>query len=127
MSGFDDFARLFVGRDPLAIARHARALETISFHAGRYWPLEAALWDLLGQACGLPVARLLGGSVSALPAYASWGELRDPGQRSEDARALVDAGFQAVKVRIARERIEHGLAVVAAVRQAVGERLEIIV
>ena len=60
MTGFDDFVSLFVGRDPLAIGRHARALETISFHAGRYWPFEAALWDLFGQACGEPVATLLG-------------------------------------------------------------------
>jgi L-alanine-DL-glutamate epimerase-like enolase superfamily enzyme len=36
MAGFDDFVQLFEGRDPLAIARHARTLETISFHAGRY-------------------------------------------------------------------------------------------
>jgi D-galactarolactone cycloisomerase len=127
MNGFDDFVRLFVGREALAIDRHARALETISFHAGRYWPLEAALWDLLGKACGMPVATLLGGSVESMPAYASWGSLRDPGQRAEDAHALVEEGFRAVKVRIARDRIEEGLAVVAAVRAAVGDALEIIV
>ena len=39
MAGFDDFVSGFVGREALAIERHARALETISFHAGRYWPL----------------------------------------------------------------------------------------
>jgi L-alanine-DL-glutamate epimerase-like enolase superfamily enzyme len=127
MTGFEEFERLFVGQDPLQVARHARSLETISFHAGRYWPLEAALWDLLGQACGEPVATLLGGSVSEIPAYASWGELRDPGQRAQDAHALVEEGFRAVKTRIARERIDDGVAVVRAVRDAVGERLDIIV
>ncbi|HYB26598.1 MAG TPA: mandelate racemase/muconate lactonizing enzyme family protein [Solirubrobacteraceae bacterium] len=127
MNGFDDFVSGFVGRDALAIARHARALETISFHAGRYWPLEAALWDLLGKASDLPVATLLGGSLSELPAYASWGSLGDPGRRAEDAHALVEEGFRAVKVRIARERIDEGLAVVAAVRGAVGDALEIMV
>jgi D-galactarolactone cycloisomerase len=127
MSGFDEFVPLFVGREALAIDRHARALETISFHAGRYWPLEAALWDLLGKACGMPVATLLGGSADGMPAYASWGSLRDPGQRAEDAHALVEEGFRAVKVRIARDRIEEGMAVVAAVRAAVGDALEIIV
>ena len=60
MSGFEEFAELFVGRDPFALAVHARTLETISFHAGRYWPLEAALWDLCGKAMGVPVATLLG-------------------------------------------------------------------
>jgi D-galactarolactone cycloisomerase len=127
MNGFEDFVSGFVGRDPLAIARHARALETISFHAGRYWPFEVALWDLLGQASGLPMATLLGGSSDAVPAYASWGSLRDPGQRTEDAHALVEEGFRAVKIRIARERIEEGVAVVAAVRAAIGDALEIMV
>ena len=127
MSGFEEFEHLFVGQDPLAIARHARTLETISFHAGRYWPLEAALWDLLGQAAGVPVASLLGGHSSAIPAYASWGELRDPGQRAEDAHALVQDGFRAVKVRVAPGRIDEGVAVVAAVRAAVGDALEIMV
>ena len=127
MAGFDDFVQLFVGRDPLAIARHARALETISFHAGRYWPLEAALWDLYGQACGRSVASLLGGALDAVPAYASWGELRPPGRRAEDALGLLEEGFRAVKIRIAPERADEGIGVVAAVRDAVGDRLEIIV
>jgi L-alanine-DL-glutamate epimerase-like enolase superfamily enzyme len=35
MDGFVAFEHLFVGRDPLASARHVRALETIDFHAGR--------------------------------------------------------------------------------------------
>jgi D-galactarolactone cycloisomerase len=127
MNGFDDFVSLFVGRDALAIERHARALETVSFHAGRYWPLEAALWDLFGQACGRPVASLLGGARSELPAYASWGELRPPGRRAEDALGLVEEGFRAVKIRIAPERSDEGIGVVAAVRDAVGDQLEIIV
>jgi D-galactarolactone cycloisomerase len=127
MVGFDDYFQLFVGRDPLATARHARALETISFHAGRYWPLEAALWDLLGQACGESVATLLGGALEAIPVYASWGELRDPGQRAQDAHALVEQGFRAVKLRIARGRLDEGVAAVAAVRAAVGEQLDVIV
>jgi L-alanine-DL-glutamate epimerase-like enolase superfamily enzyme len=127
MAGFEEFEHLMIGSDALAIARHVRTLETISFHAGRYWPLEVALWDLAGRAAGQPLAVLLGGSADRVPAYASWGELRAPAQRAEDARALVDRGFRAVKIRIARDRIDDGVAVVAAVRAAVGERLELIV
>jgi D-galactarolactone cycloisomerase len=127
MAGFDDYFQLFVGRDPRAIGRHVRTLEAVSFHGGRYWPLEAALWDLFGQVCGEPVANLLGGFASEIPAYASWGELRDPDRRAEDAHALVEEGFRAVKVRIAPGRLDDGVAVVAAIREAVGEALEIIV
>jgi L-alanine-DL-glutamate epimerase-like enolase superfamily enzyme len=118
MTGFEDFEHLFVGRDPLALAQHARTLETISFHAGRYWPLEAALWDLAGQALGVPVATLLGGGRDRIPAYASLGENRSPEQRAEDALAASAAGFRAVKVRIDRERLAEGVATVAAIREA---------
>ncbi|MBA3235151.1 MAG: mandelate racemase/muconate lactonizing enzyme family protein, partial [Chloroflexi bacterium] len=55
MDGFEAFEHLFLGGDSLAVARHVRALETIDFHAGRYWPLEVALWDIVGQVAGLPV------------------------------------------------------------------------
>jgi D-galactarolactone cycloisomerase len=127
MVGFEQFEHLFLGADPRAIARHARVLETISFHSARFWPLETALWDLLGQACGQPVATLLGGSTDRLPAYASWGEWRGRERRAEDAHALVEEGFRGVKVRITRERIDRGIEVVAAVRAAVGDRLEVIV
>ena len=127
MAGFAEFEHLFVGEDPLAIARHVRVLETISFHAGRYWPLEAALWDLLGRAVGQPVSVLLGGASRRIPAYASWGEQRPPERRAADAVALADRGFRAVKLRIARDRIDEGVGVVTAVRDAVGDRLDLIV
>ena len=54
MDGFEAFEHLFIGGDPLAIAHHVRVLETIDFHAGRYWPVEVALWDIIGQVAGLP-------------------------------------------------------------------------
>lgn len=60
------------------------ALETINFHAGRYWPLEAALWDLYGKVCGQPVAKLFGGATDRVPAYASCGELKPPAERAEE-------------------------------------------
>jgi L-alanine-DL-glutamate epimerase-like enolase superfamily enzyme len=127
MTGFAQFEHLFVGEDPLALARHGRTLETIAFHAGRHWPLEAALWDLAGQAFGAPVARLLGGAAERIPAYASLAELRSPAQRVDDARELVRAGFRAVKVRIARNAIDEGIAVVSSIRGTVGDALAILV
>ena len=121
MNGFDDFVSLFVGRDPLAIGRHARALETISFHAGRYWPLEAALWDIIGQVTGQPVSVLFGGASRRLPAYASFGEARSPQARAEAAVAAKAAGFRAVKIRISRTDWVSSLESVRATRAAVGD------
>jgi D-galactarolactone cycloisomerase len=125
MDGFERYERLFLGEDPLAVERHVHVLETISFHAGRYWPFEAALWDLAGKAEGVPVARLLGGGTGRLPVYASTGEARPPAERAESALRLREEGFRALKVRIDRGRLDEGLAAVTAVRNAVGDSMEI--
>ncbi len=127
MDGFEAFQDLFLGRDPLQITRHVKTLETITFHAGRYWPLEAALWDVIGQVAGLPVATLFGGSTDRLPAYASFGELKPPAARAEAAVAAEQCGFRAMKIRIARDRIEEGVAAVAATRAAVGPDVALMV
>lgn len=130
MDGFTAYAHLFVGQDPLAIARHVRALETIDFHAGRYWPLEAALWDIAGQVAGLPVATLFGGAVDGLPAYASCGELKAPAARAESALQLRAEGFRALKIRVDPAdptRLADGLEAVRATRRAVGGSMAIMV
>jgi D-galactarolactone cycloisomerase len=127
MDGFERYEHLFVGHDPLAVERHVAVLETITFHAGRYWPLEAALWDLAGKAAGKPAAELLGGQLDRVAAYASTGEQRSPGERAESALRLRKEGFTALKLRIDRTRLDEGLAAVEAVREAVGDSMEIMV
>ena len=139
MDGFAAFADLFIGRDPREIARHVLTIETINFHAGRYWPLEAALWDIIGKACGQPVSALFGGAraslpayasfgaATRLPAYASFGELKSPAERADAVLAARAAGFRAVKIRIDRADVAAGLAAVRAARAAVGDALEIMV
>ncbi|GAC1636265.1 MAG: mandelate racemase/muconate lactonizing enzyme family protein [Chloroflexota bacterium] len=127
MDGFEPFIDLFLGKNPLSIASHVRTLETISFHAGRYWPMEAALWDIMGQVTGQPVATLFGGSLDRLPAYASCGEIKEPEARAESALALRDEGFRALKIRVQRDALAEGIATVRAVREAVGDSMEIMV
>ena len=127
MDGFERYAGLFVGHDPLDLERHVRVLETIAFHGGRYWPVEAALWDLAGKAKGVPTAQLLGGASSAIPVYASTAGRLAPGARAESALALRELGFRALKIRIDKEAPEAGLAAVTAVREAVGADMEIMV
>ncbi len=127
MTGLEGHEHLFVGRDPFDISRHVRAIETINFHGGRCWPLEVALWDIIGQATGQPVGTLFGNALQRLPAYASCGELKSPPARAESALALREQGFRAMKIRIDRDRLDEGVAAVAATREAVGGDLEIMV
>jgi len=119
MDGFEGYAGLFTGTDPLALARQVRVLETVAFHGCRPWPLEAALWDIAGQVTGQPVARLLGGFTDRVPAYASTGTLATPSARVEMALSAAELGFRAMKIRVDPARLTEGLAAVAAVREAV--------
>ena len=127
MDGFAPYEPLFLGTDPLQILSQVRRLETINFHGGRYWPLEAALWDILGQVAGLPVSILFGGARDRLPAYASCGELKSPAARADSALAARERGFKAMKIRIARHRVSDGIAAVRATREAVGPDFDIMV
>src|SRR6266700_2689184 len=126
MDGFEPFAGLFLGTDPLAIASHVRVLESVGFHAGRYWPLEAALWDIAGKVAGMPVSVLFGGALDRLPAYASFGAALGAAERAEVALAAAAAGFRAVKIRIDRTAPRSALDAVRAVREAVGADLVIL-
>jgi L-alanine-DL-glutamate epimerase-like enolase superfamily enzyme len=125
MDGFESFEPLFLGTDPLAIAGQVRRIESIGFHAGRYWPLEAALWDIIGKVTGQPVAVLFGGATTRLPAYASFGESRGPADRAEAAQAAVAAGYRAFKIRISRTDVAACIASVRAAREAVGDDIAI--
>ncbi len=127
MDAFARYEGLFVGQDPLETVRHVRTIETINFHAGRFWPLEVALWDLMGKATGQPVSVLFGNAGRRVLAYASSGELKAPEARAEAAVAAKEKGFTAIKIRIDRDRIDDGIASVAATRAAVGDDFAIMV
>ncbi|WP_433798177.1 mandelate racemase/muconate lactonizing enzyme family protein [Actinomycetospora sp. CA-084318] len=120
MAGFEGHCHHFLGTDPLAMAVQVRRIESIAFHGGRFWPLEAALWDVVGQAAGVPVSVLFGGTADRLPVYASWCSVQPAGRRAEDAAELESLGFRAVKVRVDPRDPEPGIASVAAVRESSG-------
>jgi mandelate racemase len=68
--------------------------------------LNIALWDALAQAAGLPLARLLGGTLEPVPAYNSNGlGLIPPAAVADEAlELLAEGGFTALKVRVGRDR-----------------------
>jgi hypothetical protein len=59
MLGFAGHEYLFLGTDPFDIERHVRLLDSLQFNYGRMWPLEVALWDLMGKITGQPLWKLL--------------------------------------------------------------------
>jgi L-alanine-DL-glutamate epimerase-like enolase superfamily enzyme len=127
MLGFAGHEHLFIGEDALAIERHWRVLNNISFHYGRCWPLDLALWDLAGKITGQPCWKLLGGLSDRVRAYASSGTLREPGKLAEAAEAYLARGFPALKIRFHRGDWRKDIKALEAVRQRVGTRLELMV
>jgi D-galactarolactone cycloisomerase len=127
MYGFEQFKHLFIGQEVSQMERHSNVLTTLAFHYARYWPLEIALWDVLGKAANLPLFRLLGGRSNSLPAYCSTGELHEPDQRAQEVLQLREQGFRAVKIRMRHDDFRQDVEVVAAVREAIGDTMEIVV
>ena len=127
MAGFAGHEELFVGRDPLDIERHFRVIENLSFHYGRCWPLDVALWDLYGKITGQPCWRLLGGRSARVRCYASSGSLKTAEELARLAGGVRDAGFPALKIRFQRPDWRDDIAALGAVRDAVGASIDLMV
>lgn len=126
------------GRDPLETERlghemywrfNQRALSgVVSFGISA---VDIALWDIKGKYLGQPVFRLLGGYSNRAPAYRTFGLLE---YSSEElvaaARLLVGQGDDKLKVVVAIDdarNVAEDAARVAAVREAVGPAVELMV
>jgi mandelate racemase len=83
--------------------------------------LDVALWDALALAADMPLARMLGATRDAVPAYNSNGlSLTDPGALGAEAAALRADGFDAVKIRLGRSDPAEDLRAIRVVRDAIG-------
>lgn len=123
-----EVAGLFLmGQDPFAMEQHVANLRSMAFFVGRPWPVEIALWDIIGKATGQPVYKLLGGGSDRLKAYASTGELRPLEARVESAQQVVSEGFKALKLRFHSPDWRDDVKTLAAVRKAVGDGVDIMV
>jgi L-alanine-DL-glutamate epimerase-like enolase superfamily enzyme len=86
--------------------------------------IDIALWDRNARAADLPLWKFLGGAYDGtVPAYASGGyylEGKGPDGVAAEMRGYVDAGFDAVKMKIGRLSVREDADRLAAVRDAVG-------
>jgi L-alanine-DL-glutamate epimerase-like enolase superfamily enzyme len=91
--------------------------------------VDIAVWDLRASRAGLPLYRLLGAHRDQVPAYGSLGGM--PAMTLEDlvstATAYVDQGFDAIKLFCGARGLEEEIDRVAAVREAVGAGVRIMV
>ena len=91
--------------------------------------LDMAAWDALAQAAGMPLAQLLGGSAGEVRAYNSnglWlGEV--DALAREAAELIAEGGFEGLKLRLGRDRLEDDRRAIASIRGAVGRDIKLMV
>jgi galactonate dehydratase len=99
---------------------------------------DVACWDLMGQILGVPLWKLLGGRFrDRVPAYANgWYQAqRDPKVIARLARGVVKRGYRGLKLdpfgaasaELSGPERRKAVAIVAAVREAVGPDVQIMV
>jgi galactonate dehydratase len=135
---------LVIGRDPFDVENHSLRLFRDVFSDGgqiqgaALAAIEYACWDIMGKATGQPVYRLLGGKChEKLRVYANgWYQTaRTPENFYEKAKAVVTKGYTALKFdpfgtawrAVDREDFHLALEIIAAVREAVGKNVDVLV
>ena len=93
--------------------------------------VDQALWDLWGHTLETPLFRLLGGTSPTIPIYSTFGlNIYTLDEEVEAARRNVDAGFRILKLqgsdRSGRFEIRRDIERIAAVREAVGPDIDLI-
>src|ERR671939_670230 len=107
--------------------------------------IDIALWDLRGKALGLPIYELLGGPVrETIPLYTHFPYASDPQQAARNAMVPVADGHAAIKTdpffegmagkgtayldgQISAEGEQQGVDIVAAIREAIGPSIELLI
>lgn len=144
VKAIEELERLLVGEDPFAIERLNLLMQRET-----YWrtgpilstamsAVEIALWDIKGKALGVPVYELLGGKIrDRIPIYAnSWfSGAKTNAEFAEKAKATIEQGFSGLKwdpfgkayLTLTTAELNHIVANVAGVRDAVGPDVDLII
>ncbi|MBL8726106.1 MAG: mandelate racemase/muconate lactonizing enzyme family protein [Planctomycetes bacterium] len=130
----ENYAPVLLGKDPVFRKQLVRECFFTNHFIGRVGAtrvglaaVEYALWDLACKQANLPLWRYLGACRDRVKAYStdggwlSWSE----SDLVRDCVALVERGFDAVKVKLGRPDPREDLRRIAAVRKAVGPGIDI--
>jgi galactonate dehydratase len=142
VGAINDVSDYLIGQDPTRIEHHWQTIYRHAFWRGgvvigsALSGIEQALWDILGQALGVPVYELLGGRVrDRVRLYANGPRGNSPEEIADSCGRLVEAGWGALKLApfeavpgVAGPRELNGARrQMALIRDAVGPQVDILI
>ncbi|KRF16700.1 mandelate racemase [Nocardioides sp. Soil797] len=103
---------------------HARMARTIANPTAKS-AVDMALWDIIGQATGVSVTQLLGGFTDRMQVSHMLG-FDEPEKMADEAERMLETfGISTFKVKVGRTPIELDVAVCRAIRERLGDRIEL--
>lgn len=130
----ENYAPRLVGRDPLMRKEIVRDLYYTNHFIGRVGAarvglcaVELALWDIQLKIAGMPLWKYLGPVRTKVKAYSTDGGWLDwtVQELIDDMKALIDRGFDAVKMKLGRPNPREDYERVKAVRKAIGDHVKL--
>jgi L-alanine-DL-glutamate epimerase-like enolase superfamily enzyme len=132
-----ELAPLMVGRSVFEVAavteqvRKGTELSGRTGIAAAAWSgIETAVMDLAAKSLDLPLADLLGRAQGTVGVYASaglYGSDKTPEDLAAEVKGWVDAGFDAVKIKVGGAPLAEDVRRLAAVREAIGPVVRLMV
>jgi mandelate racemase len=108
------------------LTRRFRLLGTQGLVGMAIAAIDMAMWDALARSLGMSLARLLGGDPRPIPAYGAVGYDGVDGS-ARVAETWARRGFRGVKAKIGYPTVQEDVAVIRAMRRAVGAETAIMV
>ncbi len=130
----ENYAPVLVGKDPAMRKAITKECFFTNHFTGRVGAarvglaaVEYALWDLVCKDADKPLWRYLGACRDKVKAYSTDGGWLSwsVDELITDAKALIDRGFDAVKIKLGRPDPREDMARIAAVRKAIGDDIDI--
>ena len=90
--------------------------------------VDVALWDLAAKRADKPLWRFLGGRDPRVDVYSGGIDLDFPLEKLLDqTKGRLESGFQAIKMKVGRERLEEDVERIAAMRELLGDDFPLMV
>ena len=134
MAACEFLAHRLIGQPALQREKLYRSMRLATKHVGEVGigALDIALWDLAGKIHQQPIAVLLGGELTRLPAYASTlgGDRHADGLSSKEAyvefaQRCYELGYRAYKMHGWHGDVPEESAMIEAVANSVGDRMRV--